>query len=199
MTLVKFLVLIAVGIQAVGAFFYIRDVVSGKTKPNLVTWALWALAPLIGFFSAYLADADLWANARVFMAGFIPLIVFLIAICLGKNYWKITWFDIICGIFSLFAILILLTTKKPEMAILMAIVSDSLATLPTIKKAWQYPHTETGLTYIASFFSVALAIPTIPDLTIKNAAFPIQLLIANLILVFLVYRNYFKKLKNIPL
>lgn len=78
---------------------------------------------------------------------------------------------------------------SPRLAILFAAVGDGFAALPTILKAWKYPETETGLTYIASFISVLLIIPSISVWNIENSAFQIYLLIADTFLVFAAYRK----------
>lgn len=41
------LVVLSAIISLSGAFAYIRDMFRGKSKPNLVTWGLWAFAPLV--------------------------------------------------------------------------------------------------------------------------------------------------------
>ena len=71
------LVLVSVAISMSGAFAYIRDIFRGKSKPNLVTWGLWAATPLIATGAALSADADIWATIRIFAAGLGPLLVFL--------------------------------------------------------------------------------------------------------------------------
>ena len=78
----------------------------------------------------------------------------------------------------------------PRLVILLAAIEDGFACLPTLKKAWQYPETETGLAYIMSFIAVLIVIPSIPVWNIENASFQIYLLIANTLLLFAVYRKH---------
>lgn len=80
-------------IAVAGCYAYIRDTIAGRTKPNLVSWFLWALAPLIGVAAALSSDADVWATVRVFFAGFLPLIVFLVSLFNRHSYWKVTRLD----------------------------------------------------------------------------------------------------------
>ena len=98
------LVLLSVVISLSGAFAYIRDMVRGKSKPNLVTWGLWAFAPLIATGAALSADSDRWATVRIFMSGFGPLLVFGAAIFISQAYWKLSKFDYLCGLMSLMAL-----------------------------------------------------------------------------------------------
>ena len=183
------LVLLSACISIFGSVAYIRDTLKGTSKPNRVSWSMWALAPLIGTAAAISAHADVWATVRIFLAGFMPLLVFVASFVNKQSYWKLTVFDCVCGICSLLAFIVWLAVDSPRLAILLAALGDGFASIPTIRKAWLYPETETGLTYIASLISVLLIIPSIPVWNIENSAFQIYLLIANTFLLLAVYRK----------
>ncbi len=189
MTIPHILVVISVLIGIGGSTAYIRDTISGKTKPNRVSWSMWALAPLIGTFAALSVHADPWATVRIFLAGFLPLIVLTVSFFSPKSYWKVTAFDLLCGACAAIALVLWLVVDQPLLAILFAAIGDGFASLPTIVKAWNHPETETGVTYIASFIGVLLILPSIPQLDIQNSAFQIYLVIANTLLLFAVYRK----------
>ncbi len=186
------LVVVSACISMLGAYAYIRDTVAGRSKPNRVSWCMWATAPLLGTLVALSSGADPWATARVFLSGLIPLLVFLVSFINPNSYWKITKFDLWCGAFAVVGLVFWLVAGSPDIAILSLVIADVLAALPTIKKAWTNPETETGITYIASFASALLVIPSIPIWNIENSAFQIYLLLANGILVFCVYRKRLK-------
>lgn len=187
------LVLVSAAISVSGAVAYIRDTLKGQTKPNRISWSMWALAPLIGTAAALYAQADPWATVRIFLAGFLPLIVFTASFLNPKSYWKLTLFDFLCGLCALLAIVVWGTINSPQLAILFAALGDGFATIPTVRKAWIQPETETGITYIASFVAVLLIIPSIPRWDIENSAFQIYLLIANALLLFSVYRKRLRR------
>jgi len=186
---VHWLVVLSALISVAGSYAYIRDTLSGKTKPNRVSWSMWALAPLIGTGAALSSDADFWATVRIFLAGFFPLLVFLASFANRQSYWKLTILDLLCGMLAIAALIFWGVVDSPRMAILLAASGDGLASLPTVIKAWKYPETETGVTYIASFVSVVLVIPSIPVWNVENSAFQVYLLIANTLLLIAVYRK----------
>jgi hypothetical protein len=189
MSYIHWLVVLSALIGIVGSYAYIRDTLAGRTQPNRVSWFLWALAPLIGTGAALSAQADIWVTVRIFLAGFLPLLVFIASFINKKSYWKITSFDIICGSFSVLALIAWLIFDSFQLAILAAVIADGFATLPTIRKAWIFPKTETGLAYILGFVSTILILPSIPTWNIENSAFQIYLLIANFLLLTVVYRK----------
>lgn len=169
---------------------YIRDMFRGKSKPNLVTWGLWAFAPLIATGAALSANADGWSTVRIFMSGFGPLLVFTSAFIVKQGYWKLSKFDYACGALSIIALATWLLADSPILAILFAAVADLFATLPTILKAWKYPETETLYTYFIGLFTASIVIPAIPVWNIENAAFQVYLLIANIVLFAIVFRGH---------
>lgn len=185
------LVLLSAVVSFAGAYAYIRDTVAGKTKPNRVSWAMWAIAPLIGTAAALSAGADPWATVRLFLAGFLPLLVLLASFSNPNSEWKLTQFDYLCGGFSVAALVIWLAIDSPRIAILCAAIGDGFAVIPTLVKAWRHPETETGAAYVAALVSVLLVLPSIPEWNIENAAFQIYLLIGSLALLVAVYRKKF--------
>lgn len=183
------LVVASLALGIVGAYAYMRDVVSGKAKPNRVSWGLWAIAPLIGTGAALSAGADLWVTARVFLAGCIPLTVFMLSFFTEKSQWKIDSFDIVCGFFALLAIGTWLFADSFKTAILFSALAQIFASFPTIRKAWHFPETESGFIFVMGLCGVLLIIPSIPVWNVENAGFQVTLLVINVILITAVYRK----------
>jgi hypothetical protein len=186
---VHWLVILSALISIFGASFYIRDTLSGKTKPNRVTWFMWATAPLIGTAAAIASGADGWAVVRVFLAGFMPLLIFLASFVNPNSYWRLKKFDLGCGTLSIAALIIWVVAGSPQSAIMLALAGDGFAAIPTLTKAWRYPETETGAMFIGSFLSSVLVIPSIPEWTIENAAFTLYLASASALMLIAVYRK----------
>lgn len=191
---VHWLVILSAIISIAGSATYIRDTIRGKTKPNRLSWGIWALAPLISVGAAISAGADLWATSRIFLAGFIPLIIFAASFVNRQSYWKLTAFDFACGALSVAALIVWLVIDQPVLAVLFGALGDFFAAIPVIKKAWQYPETENGIIFITSLVAVLLVIPSIPEWNIVNSAFQIYLIAVNVMILIAIYRkNFFKK------
>jgi hypothetical protein len=189
------LVILSATISMSGAIAYIRDMIKGKSKPNLVTWGLWAFVPLVAIGAAVSASADLWSTVRIFMSGFSPLLVFCAAFIISQSYWKLSLFDYLCGALSVVALCAWLIADLPVLAILLAAIADLFASFPTFVKAWKYPETETLYTYFVGLFTASIIIPAIPVWNIENSAFQIYLFVANVVLFLLVFRGYLMRPK----
>lgn len=172
----------------IGASFYIKDIFGGTTKPNLVTWFMWTLAPFVGVFLQLKAGVGL-SVLPVFMAGFVPLMVLLAALIKGNAYWKITTFDIACGVFSFIALILWILTRNTAISILFAILADGLAAIPTLIKSWKFPETETAAGYMPGVFNNILGLLIIKSWTFSIYSFSIYFVLLNLTLILFIYRK----------
>ena len=189
MTFPHSLVIISTLLLLWGGYAYFRDTLAGRTKPNRVSWFLWALAPLVSLGAAFSADADIWASVRVLVGGVVPGVIFLGSFFNRKSYWKLTRFDWFCGGLSLTALLFWQLASSPLIAVLLATAANTFASIPTFIKAWNFPETETRLTFITSFLSAVLIIPAIPVWNIANSAFQIGLMLTTGVMLVAVYRK----------
>ncbi|MCC7160346.1 hypothetical protein IT399_01285 [Candidatus Nomurabacteria bacterium] len=179
----------------VGIFFYLKDIFYGQTKPNLVSWFLWMLAPFIGVFFQIKAGANLSA-LPVFMAGFGPLLVIVFSLLKKNAYWKIDTFDIYCGIFAFLALIFYVFTHNLGISIFFAILSDGLAAVPTLVKSWKFPETENSTIYLMGIFNNILGLLIIKNWIFSVYSFGIYLILINLAILFCMYRRNFFNFKR---
>jgi hypothetical protein len=184
----RFAILAALIILA-GNGAYALDTVRGKTQPNRVSWMLWALAPMIAFAAEVAQGVGL--NAVLTLAvGLGPLMVVVASFLDPKAYARVTPFDMGCGVLSLTALGAWAATGRGNVAILLSILADFLAAIPTIRKAYLYPRTEHAGAFLAGVAGAALTLLTIApeDRGFASVAFPAYILldsalIASLILI----------------
>jgi hypothetical protein len=179
---------LAIPISLFFSFFYIRDIILGKFKPNLVTWFLWALAPLIAVFLQLKEGAGL-SVLPVFLAGFFPAIIFGVALFKRNAYWRITKFDIFCGIFSLIALICWVVTKRADVSLIFALLSDFFAAIPTIVKAYKFPDTESATGYVPGIINNTLGLLTVTNWTFSIYSFSVYFITLNTILIFFIIRK----------
>src|SRR3989344_4087709 len=134
----KFVILGAVIHVFLGSSTYIIHTIQGRTRPNRVSWFMWAFAAFVAFAAELHEGVGLQA-LMTFVVGFSPLLIFLASFVNKKAYWKITRFDIICGGLSLLGLSLWLITKEGSAAIAFAIAGDSFAGIPTFRKAFSHP------------------------------------------------------------
>ncbi len=178
-------VIIGALIGALGSLAYLIDTVKGRVRPNRVSFLLWALAPLIAFAAQLKQGVGLEAW-MTFSTGFLPLTVFLASFVNKKAEWKLTRFDVVCGVLSLLGLALWLITKVGNIAITFSILADALAAVPTIVKAYRYPDTELAWPWLATVIGVILTLLTLDRLTFANSGFILYILIVDAFIFYLV-------------
>ena len=187
------IIFVGVFLSLIGQILYIRSIIYGTTRPNLVSWFIWMLAPFIAVFFQLKAGAGL-SVVPVFMTGFGPLLVIIVSIFNKNAYWKISQFDMICGALAVIALVLYVFTHNLEISIIFAILSDGLAAVPTLVKSWQFPETEVGYGYFAAFISNILGLLVIKDWSFTIYSFGVYNVIINASILFCIYHQ--KILKN---
>ncbi|MEK7639983.1 MAG: hypothetical protein AAB424_02510 [Patescibacteria group bacterium] len=178
-------VILAAALNLYGSASYVIETLKGKTKPNRVTWFIWALAPLIAF--AAMASEGVGLSALMtFMVGFGPLAVFVASFINRKSYWKISKLDIICGLLSLTALIVWGLTRTGIIAIALSISADGLAAIPTVIKSWKAPETEDYRVFLYSTVSAVITMLTLTSWGFANSGFPIYIFLICLILTLLI-------------
>ncbi len=158
-----------------GTLAYAWDTFKGRTQPNRVSWLLWTIVPFITFF-AQLSIGVGWPIVLTFAIAIGPAAVVLGSFLNKQAYWRITKFDLWCGILSVLAIILWLVTKTGLIAIILSIAADFLAGIPTIIKAYHHPDTESANAYLAGIFSGSTTLLTIQNWNFSNYGFPLYIL-----------------------
>lgn len=184
--MLELLVFAAAIASLIAAGLYIRAMVKGQTRPNRVTWLMWSIAPFIAT-AAEVYSGVTWAVIPVFMTGFAPFLIFCASI-FTKAYWRLGKFDYLCGAISVLALVLWVITMEPVLSIILAIVADAIASIPTLTKAYHNPETESVWPFLTGIFNAAVALAVAMTWSFNEVSFPIYLLAINVLLVLVVHR-----------
>ena len=165
---------------------YVRAIFNGEAAPNRVTWFLWALVPLIAGAAQLRAGVGI-STLVVMSVGAGPACVVLASFARGTGSWQLGPFDYVCGACALAALALWAVTGEPVTAIVLSILGDFAAALPTLRKAWLEPATENRSTYVISFVGMVLGILSVKEPTFAAYAFNAYLVAASTALVLVLY------------
>jgi len=166
----------------VGSARYAFATVSGKARPNLVTWSLWTAAPLIGFFAQLDAGVGLPA-VQTLAAGLGPLAVVVSGLVTRHNLAQLGPFDAVCSVIAVTALGIWLWLGQAPLAVIFAVAADAAAALPTIVKAWRDPGSENLLFYVLVGTGATITLLTISSWKPASWAFAVYMLALCVLLV----------------
>jgi hypothetical protein len=152
---------------------YVKDILHGTTRPNVVSWLLWVLLLLIGVLAQLSAGAS-WS--LVFVIGDLIGTSSILVLCLvGYGYGKYTRLDGFCFVLALVAIVLWQITDQPLLAIGLAVVADFLAGFPTLVKSYKDPKSEEPTQFFIIAIAALLGIFATTIFDPANLIFPIYL------------------------
>ncbi len=189
-----YIVIFTVVINSLWWTWYIINTLKWKTKPNKITWWIWAAAPLIWAAATITSQWFIWAVLPVFMAGFIPLIIFLASFINKKSYWELWKLDYWCLALAILALLLWFITEQPLLAIIFWVLADFLAAIPLLIKVHKYPETETIWPFAAGLIANISAFLVIENWVLEEYLFPLYLTV---ICFTIILAYYSKRLLNI--
>lgn len=168
---------IAVMLTFLGYVPYIRDILKNKTTPHLYSWFLWGFVTALAF-ALQIAD-NAGPGAFITLAAALLCGVVLILSLVKKGGHDIKPID---GFFLLLAFIsfgLWVVAKQPVISAILTTITDLLGFLPTIRKSWNKPWSETLSFYWANTFRFGLAMFALNRYTIMTALYPLSWLLAN--------------------
>jgi hypothetical protein len=170
-------------ITVAGSASYARDTLRGRTQPNRVTWILWTVAPLIAFAAEVVQGVGL-ESLMTLAVGVGPLLVVIASFLDPRAYYRLTRFDLLCGALSVAALIAWGVTDTGDVAILFSILADFFGLIPTLRKAYRDPESESASAFVASGCGAVITLLTVSlgDWTFANVGFPLYILGADVTL-----------------
>lgn len=158
---------IAVILTFIAYIPYYRDILKGKTHPHIYSWSLWGLLTvlLVALQIKGGAGPATWVTAA---AGLLCIGVVVLSLKSGKK--DITKSDTVTAILSLIAIGFWLIANQPIISIILVIVADMLAFIPTVRKSWNKPHGETLSLYVTNAIRFSLALAAVETYTFLSTS-----------------------------
>jgi hypothetical protein len=153
---------------------YIWNIIGGITKPNVVTYFVWTLLQTIALVAQFKAGAS-WSIFLVLGSTISIAIIFLLSLT-KYGYKHYSWVDTVALILAGIAILILLFTDHPVLAIGLPILADAIGAIPTLVKTHKYPYTEDQLAWFMMIVASALGVISTEKMDLANLLYPSFLL-----------------------
>lgn len=171
---------ITIFLSLVGYIPYLRDVFRGKTKPHAFTWIVWTLVTFI-VGAAQLAAGSGWGGVHNLTTGLVCAVIVVYAL---RNRDKdIKRIDVVLFVLALLSIPLWIVTNNPVYSIILITGIDLLAFIPTLRKTWHDPHSETLVSYVIAGAKYGLAIGAIGIYDFSTLLYPIALILMNITMV----------------
>jgi hypothetical protein len=176
---------LAVALSAFGAYGYVRDTLHGVTSPNRVSWSLWAVEGVLGFGVEVQQHVGI-ASLMTLMLGLVPCAVVIASFKNPNAVWKIGAFDLACGAIALAGLVFWAFAKEPTVALVSFVCADQVAGLPTLRKSWLAPSTESSRVFVMGTVNCVITVLTLKAFTTAGVLFPGCVAISDLLLAALI-------------
>jgi hypothetical protein len=185
---------VTVIITAIAVVPYVRDMLRGSTRPNIVTWGLWLLIHFI-FVPAQLSAGASWSIVLPLTEMCTVALVFLLAV-FGYGYKKYGLLDGVCLVVALAAIALWQLTNAPIVALVLSVGADLIATVPTLAKSYKDPYSETPSAYLLVVVSSILAGASTTLYDVPNLIWPVYIGLLNATVLTLILLGRKARLKR---
>jgi hypothetical protein len=180
-----YFIIVTFALRLLGSAAYIRAIIKGKARPNLLSWFLWSTTPIVAFVAAISSGVGISSFGTLALAA-SSVLVLIVALWRRAGVIAFDPATIACGLFAVLGIVLWQTTADPYFAISAAILADIASAIPTFRKIVRQPWTEYAPTYLLSAFAMVFALLTINDWSFASAAFPAYTLAVNVFAVTLI-------------
>lgn len=177
------LLLISLVITIVSVAPYIRDILRGKTKPNIVSWITWSL--LTGLATAALISAGEYRTA-VFTGAAMLATATVVMLGLRYGYVKYTRFDVICQFAAVIGLILWQLFDTPLIAVFASVTIDLIGALPTFRHSWRHPSEETWTAYALAGVGAFIALFALDSYAWISVSYPLYIVLVNLVMSFLI-------------
>ena len=160
---------------------YAVAVVRRRARPNVVTWLLWGLTPMVAV-AAEIGDRPGPEVAVTFAVGLGPLVVAAVALCTDRSASRLTPFSGSCAAAAVVGVVAWQLTPTPTLAVAFCILADVLATLPTLRKAYDDPSSEHAPPYLLAIGAMLRTLGAADDPDFTAYGFPLYVLLVNVVL-----------------
>lgn len=176
---------------------YTISIVRGDTRPNIVSYCIWAILLIISISAQITAGAS-WSI--LLLIGDLSGVLLVVTLCLrGFGYKKYGRIEFVCTMLAILAIVLWQITNLPLLAIECAVVADQMAGIPTIAKTYRDPWSEIPYTWLMVAGAAALSIASTTIFNLENLIFPASVFVTNFSvgMIALTRRRKHKKPKNV--
>lgn len=156
---------------------YLRGIRSGIVQPHPYTWIISAVVSGIILAGQISGGAGVGALPTATSA-VLTLLIFLLSLKNGLRH--VTTIDTVFLALAVCSIVPWLLTKDPTVSVILAVSIDLIAFVPTIRKTWVTPSSESSLLYGANVIRHILTLFSLETVTIATSLHSIVMMLSNM-------------------
>lgn len=177
---------VAAILAIIGNVPYLRDVITRRVQPHPYTWLVWSLVSCIVFFGQVAKGAGIGAVPTA-ASEIFTIIIFFFSLQYGfRNIKKV---DTLFLIVALLGLVPWILTNDPTISVIIAVSIDLIAFMPTIRKTWRQPKSETPILYRMNVLRHILMLLSLQAYNIATTLHSIAMITSNSLMTVLISRG----------
>jgi hypothetical protein len=185
------LAVIAALLAVAGNLPYLWDILKERVRPHPYTWLVWSIVSGIVLFGQIAKGAGIGALPTA-ASEIFTILIFLFSLKYG--FKGITKTDTVFLFCALFGIALWIYTNDPTYSVIIAVTIDVIAFVPTLRKTWADPATETPILYSSNVLRHILALFSLQTYNIATTLHSIAMIGTNTLMTAIIL--FHKKKKN---
>lgn len=165
------------GMMAATAYVpYIRSIIRGRSRPSPVSWFIWAILSALIFATHWAAGG----RSTAWLPGVHCLFTSLVfTLACGQGVRGTSRLDLVCLLAALSGIVAWGAASAPVAALLLFLLADLLASVPTLNKSVLTPFTEDALAWTITFGACAVNLLAVGSWADVEAIYPLYFFAVN--------------------
>lgn len=177
-----------ISIVSFAPYFY--QTIRGTVRPERITWFIWTVLQVIAVVSQASAGGhdSLWFPL---VGAVCAATIFILSIFKGIGGFN--RFDLTCLGLAVIGLIGWQLSRQPIVAIVAIIFADAMGVLPTIRKSYLNPESESWIFFGGDTVAGLLAAGAVGSLNIILLLYPAYIALANAAVVIAIYLGYARK------
>ena len=164
----------------IGFLYYIRNIHTGKTKPERASWWIWTILMVVAF-AAQVAAGATWS---LLLTGALLLGNVIIALLsLKHGYGRFKSRDYAALLLTFAGLYLWNITGNPIAALLVIICIDFMGNWLTILKSWRAPYSENVLAWTFTTVGAVFGVLAVGSFNVTRLLFPVYVIIPNVMTI----------------
>lgn len=163
-------------VSLVSFFPYLRDIFRHKTKPHTYTWLIWFITQGVAVVGILYGGGGIGA-LELTISTILVTLIFLFSFKYGTT--NITKTDGVILIIALLAIVVWWQLNNPLAAVLMVATIDVLGFIPSLRKSFHDPWSETVITWVGFVIGNCFAILALREYNLLTLSYIVSITTTN--------------------
>lgn len=155
---------------------YLWDIIKARVQPHPYTWFVWSIVSAVVFFGQVSKGAGIGALPTA-ASEIFTVIIFIFSLKYG--FKGIRTIDTVVLFIALAGLIPWWLTDDPTLSVIIAVSIDVIAFIPTLRKTWAEPATETPILYSSNVVRHALALFSMQSYNIATMLHAIAMITTN--------------------